>query len=113
RPTRGVRASPRTVAPPRSLDAPPERSRMAWLLLVVAGLLEIVWAIALKYTDGFTRWLPSVLTVVAAALSFVLLSLAMRHLPVGTAYAVWVGVGTLGVAAICMSPRRVSESLAR
>jgi len=86
---------------------------MAWLLLVVAGLLEIVWAIALKYTDGFTRWLPSVLTVVAAALSFVLLSLAMRHLPVGTAYAVWVGVGTLGVAAIGIALLGESASPAR
>jgi quaternary ammonium compound-resistance protein SugE len=86
---------------------------MAWLLLVAAGLLEIVWAIALKYADGFTRLWPSVLTVVAAALSFVLLSIAMRHLPVGTAYAVWVGVGALGVAAVGIAVLGESASPAR
>lgn len=86
---------------------------MAWLLLVAAGLLEIVWAIALKYADGFTRLWPSALTVVAAALSFVLLSIAMRHLPVGTAYAVWVGVGALGVAAVGIAVLGESASPAR
>ena len=73
---------------------------MAWLILLVAGLLEIVWAIAMKHAEGFTRWWPSVITVVAAVASMVLLALAMRHLPVGTAGAVGVGVGVLGVAAI-------------
>ncbi|WP_437811467.1 quaternary ammonium compound efflux SMR transporter SugE [Sorangium sp. So ce1078] len=71
---------------------------MAWTLLIGAGLLEIVWAIALKYTDGFTRLWPSVLGVAGAALSFFLLSVSLKTLPVGTAYAVWVGVGALGVA---------------
>lgn len=73
---------------------------MAWLILIVAGLLEIVWATALRYSEGFTRWWPSLLAVVTAALSFVLLAAAMKYLPIGTAYAVWVGVGVLGVAAI-------------
>lgn len=86
---------------------------MAWLLLVAAGLLEIVWATALKYADGFTRLWPSALTVVAAGLSFVLLSLAMRHLPVGTAYAVWVGVGAIGVAAVGITVLGESASPAR
>jgi quaternary ammonium compound-resistance protein SugE len=73
---------------------------MAWLLLVAAGLLEIVWATALGYSEGFTRWWPSLLAVVTAALSFLLLAAAMKHLPIGTAYAVWVGVGALGVATV-------------
>ena len=71
---------------------------MAWLLLVGAGLLEIVWAIALKYSAGFTRFWPSAIAVVAAIVSIVMLSLAVKSLPVGTAYAVWVGIGALGVA---------------
>ena len=71
---------------------------MAWAVLVGAGLLEIVWAIALKHADGFTRFWPSVVGLVAAAVSFVMLSSALRSLPVGTAYAVWVGIGALGVA---------------
>lgn len=75
---------------------------MPWILLVVAGLLEVGWAIGLKYTEGFTRWWPSVGTVVAMAGSVVLLGLAMRSLPVGTAYAVWVGVGAVGTALLGM-----------
>ena len=71
---------------------------MAWFLLVGAGLLEIVWAIALKYSAGFTRLWPSAIAVVAAVVSIVMLSLAVKSLPVGTAYAVWVGIGALGVA---------------
>lgn len=69
---------------------------MAWTLLVVAGLFEIGWAIGLKYTEGFTRPLPTVLTVAAMAASVALLGLAMRQLPVGTAYAVWTGIGSVG-----------------
>ncbi|PPE74523.1 quaternary ammonium compound-resistance protein SugE [Solimonas fluminis] len=69
---------------------------MSWLLLVLAGLFEIGWAIGLKYTEGFTRPLPTVLTVGAMAISLGLLGLAMRSLPVGTAYAVWVGIGAAG-----------------
>jgi quaternary ammonium compound-resistance protein SugE len=68
----------------------------AWLLLVIAGLLETVWAIGLKYTDGFSRWLPSSIVIVAMVVSVVLLGLAMRDLPAGTAYAVWVGIGAAG-----------------
>lgn len=71
---------------------------MSWLLLFIAGLLEVVWAIGLKYTDGFTRLLPSLVTVAAMAGSFYLLSHALRVIPIGTAYAVWVGIGAIGTA---------------
>ena len=71
---------------------------MAWTILIGAGLLEIVWAIALKYADGFTRFWPSAIGLTAAVASFVMLSVALKSLPVGTAYAVWVGIGVLGVA---------------
>ncbi|MEO3757167.1 SMR family transporter [Mycobacterium sp. B14F4] len=71
---------------------------MAWLILVVAGLLEIVWAIALKQSEGFSRPGPSVVGVGAAVLSFFLLTVALRQLPAGTGYAVWVGIGAVGVA---------------
>ena len=71
---------------------------MNWLILITAGLLEIGWAIGLKYTEGFTRVWPTVGTLVAMVLSVVLLSIAMKSLPVGTAYAVWVGVGAVGTA---------------
>jgi quaternary ammonium compound-resistance protein SugE len=70
----------------------------AWVLVAVAGLLEIVWAVALKMSDGFTRLVPSVVTVLGAGASFWALAVAMRSLPAGTAYAVWVGIGALGVA---------------
>lgn len=73
---------------------------MAWLLLIVAGLCEIVWAIGLKYAEGFTRFWPSVATVVAMLVSIVLLGYAMKSLPVGTSYAVWVGIGAVGTAAL-------------
>ena len=75
---------------------------MAWLILVVAGLLEIVWVIAFKYADGFTRLVPSVIGVVGAAASLFLLTRAMQSLPVGTAYAVWMGIGAFGVAIVGM-----------
>jgi quaternary ammonium compound-resistance protein SugE len=71
---------------------------MPWVLLIIAGLLEVCWAIGLKYTEGFTRPLPTVLTVLAIIGSMVLLSIAARSLPIGTAYAVWVGIGALGAA---------------
>ena len=71
---------------------------MAWLLLVLAGLFEVGWAIGLKYTDGFTRLWPTVGTVLAMVISLGLLGLAMKSLPVGTSYAVWVGVGAVGTA---------------
>jgi quaternary ammonium compound-resistance protein SugE len=75
---------------------------MAWFLLFVAGLLEVGWAIGLKYTEGFTRLWPSVATVTAMGLSVLLLGIAMKTLPVGTAYAVWVGVGAVGTAILGM-----------
>ncbi len=75
---------------------------MPWLLLVVAGLLEVGWAIGLKYTEGFTRVVPSVFTLAAMAGSVLLLGLAMKSLPVGTSYAVWVGVGAVGTAILGM-----------
>lgn len=75
---------------------------MAWGLLIVAGLLEVGWAIGLKYTEGFTRFWPSVGTVAAMVASMLLLGLAVRSLPVGTAYAVWVGVGAVGTAVLGM-----------
>lgn len=71
---------------------------MAWLMLVVAGLLEVGWAIGLKASEGFSRPIPSVLTVIALAGSMVLLGLAVRTLPIGSAYAVWVGIGAVGAA---------------
>jgi len=69
---------------------------MAWIVLFIAGLFETCWAIGLKYTDGFTRLWPSVGTVVAMVVSVVLLGWSMRTLPVGTAYAVWTGIGAVG-----------------
>jgi len=69
---------------------------MSWLLLVIAGLLEAVWVVGIKYTEGFTKPLPSLLTIVGIVASMYLLALAVRTLPLGTAYAVWVGIGTFG-----------------
>lgn len=70
----------------------------AWLIVVIAGLLETGWALGLKYSEGFTKPVPSVLTIAGALVSFWLLSIAMKDLPVGTAYAVWVGIGAVGTA---------------
>ena len=75
---------------------------MAWILLVIAGILEVGWAIGLKYTEGFTRLWPSIGTATAMAASVGLLGVAMKSLPVGTAYAVWVGVGAVGTAILGM-----------
>lgn len=69
-----------------------------WVLILLAGVMETGWAMGLKYSEGFTKLVPSVLTIAGALASFWLLSLAMRDLPVGTAYAVWVGIGTVGTA---------------
>ncbi|MEN3371598.1 quaternary ammonium compound efflux SMR transporter SugE [Dechloromonas sp. ZS-1] len=71
---------------------------MAWALLVIAGFLEVGWAIGLKYTEGFTKPWPSIFTITAMIISVVLLGIAMKFLPVGTSYAVWVGVGAVGTA---------------
>ncbi len=69
---------------------------MNWFLLFVAGLFEVVWAIGLKHTEGFTRLTPSLVTIAAMGISFYVLSVALRTLPLGTAYAVWVGIGAVG-----------------
>jgi quaternary ammonium compound-resistance protein SugE len=71
---------------------------MAWIILIIAGLFEIGWAVGLKYTEGFTRIVPTGLTVVSMIISLGLLGLALRTLPLGTAYAIWTGVGTVGTA---------------
>ncbi|MCX4676939.1 multidrug efflux SMR transporter [Streptomyces sp. NBC_01433] len=75
---------------------------MAWVLLIIAGLLEVGWAIGMKYTDGFTRLWPSVFTGLGIAASMVLLSQAAKTLPIGTAYGVWVGIGAAGAAVVGM-----------
>ncbi len=69
---------------------------MSWGILFLAGIFEIFWAIGLKYSDGFTKLIPTIFTVVTMMLSFYLLSLALKSLPIGTAYAIWVGIGTIG-----------------
>lgn len=73
---------------------------MAWIVLLAAGLLEVGWAVGLKYTEGFTRLVPSLLTAAAMAASLGLLGLALKTLPLGTAYAVWTGIGTIGTAVL-------------
>ncbi|MFH3478969.1 DMT family transporter [Xanthobacter variabilis] len=73
---------------------------MAWVYLLAAGFTEIAWAVGIKYSEGFTRFWPSVLTIGAIALSLLLLSLALRGIPLGTAYAVWAGIGTVGTALV-------------
>ncbi|MHA3893563.1 DMT family transporter [Acinetobacter sp. GXMZU3951] len=69
---------------------------MAWMMLLLAGIFEVVWAYAMKMSDGFTRLVPSAITVVFMVLSFVLLAYAMRSLPLGTAYTIWTGIGAVG-----------------
>lgn len=73
---------------------------MSWFYLLLAGLMEVGWAVGLKYTDGFTRFWPSLLTAVAIVASMIFLALALRTLPMGTAYAVWTGIGTVGTVAL-------------
>src|SRR5687768_7703871 len=86
---------------------------MAWLYLFVAGLLEVAWAVGLKYTEGFTRLWPSVWTLAALALSMLLLAAAVRTLPLGTAYAVWTGIGAVGTALLGIILFGESASAAR
>jgi quaternary ammonium compound-resistance protein SugE len=86
---------------------------MAWVLLVVAGFFEVGWAIGLKYTEGFTRFWPSAGTLAAMVLSVVLLGMAMKSLPVGTSYAVWVGVGAVGTAILGIVLFHESASIGR
>lgn len=94
-------------------DGPALEPKMSWLILLIAGLLEVVWAIGLKYTHGFTRLTPSVITVTAMVASVVLLSWAMKTLPVGTAYAIWTGIGAVGAAVAGIVLLGESASLAR
>lgn len=86
---------------------------MAWVYLTVAGLFEIGWAIGLKYSHGFSRPVPSLLTVAAMVMSVWLLSIAMKSIPVGTAYAVWTGIGAIGVAILGMVLFGESREVAR
>lgn len=86
---------------------------MAWLILLAAGLLEVVWAIGLKYTQGFSRLMPTVVTVIAMIASMGLLGLAVRSLPIGTAYAVWTGIGTVGTVLVGILVFGESASLLR
>lgn len=75
---------------------------MNWIYLLIAGILEVGWAIGLKYTDGWTKLYPSILTVIGMTASFYFLSLALKSLPIGTAYAIWTGIGTVGAAVLGM-----------
>ncbi len=75
---------------------------MAWFTLFIAGLLEVGWAIGLKYSEGFTKPIPSILTVIGMILSFFLLSISLKTLPVGTAYTIWTGIGAIGTAILGM-----------
>jgi len=84
-----------------------------WILLLVAGLLEVVWAVGLKYTDGFTRLLPSAVTITAMIASVWLLALALRGIPVGTGYAVWTGIGAVGTAILGIVLFNEAATLAR
>ncbi len=86
---------------------------MAWVVLFVAGLFEIGWAVGLKYADGFTRLWPSVFVAASLALSMGLLGLALRTLPLGTAYAVWTGIGTVGTAVLGVALFREPATAAR
>jgi len=85
----------------------------AWLIVLAAGLLEIVWATGLRFTDGFSRLLPTVVVLALAWLSFYLLAVAMRDIPMGTAYAIWTGIGATGVAVLGILWFKEPASLAR
>lgn len=73
---------------------------MAWVLLISAGVLEIVWLISMKYSDGFTKLIPSMITIFVSGISFFMLSIALRSIPSGTAYVVWTGIGAIGTAIV-------------
>lgn len=101
--TCGLQSAGTTPHNPKGAGRPAEGGpQVAWVYLVVAGLFEIGWAIGLKYTEGFSRLVPSALTVAAMVASVVLLGIALRELPVGTGYAVWTGIGTVGTALLGM-----------
>ncbi|MGS1076577.1 quaternary ammonium compound efflux SMR transporter SugE [Pseudoxanthomonas beigongshangi] len=86
---------------------------MAWVYLVLAGLLEVVWAMGLKYSEGFSRLWPSVVTVVAMVASFWLLATALKQIPLGTGYAIWVGIGAVGTALLGMLVLKEPATVAR
>lgn len=86
---------------------------MAWILLILAGLAEVVWAVGLKYTEGFTKVVPSVVTIAFMVISVWLLAIALRTIPLGTGYAVWVGIGAVGTAIAGMILFGESKSVAR
>jgi len=86
---------------------------MAWVYLVLAGVLEVVWAVGLKYSEGFSKFWPSVITLVATVASFWLLALALKHLPLGTGYAIWVGIGAVGTAFVGMLIFKEPATVAR
>ena len=86
---------------------------MAWVYLFIAGLLEVGWAIGMKYSDGFTRLWPSVLTIASIAVGLFLLSLSLKAIPIGTAYAVWAGIGTVGTALVGIAFFSESADIAR
>lgn len=86
---------------------------MAWVYLVIAGVFEVVWAIGLKYSEGFSRMVPSTITVIGMIISFYFLSLATKALPIGTAYAVWTGIGAVGAVIIGMLVFHEPRNLAR
>lgn len=86
---------------------------MAWVYLVLAGLLEVVWAMGLKYSEGFSRLWPSLITVVAMVASFWLLATALKQIPLGTGYAVWVGIGAVGTALLGMLVLKEPATVAR
>jgi len=95
------RRRPGAKAPGRFFFVPKSRSNaMAWIYLLVAGLFEVVWAIGLKYTEGWTRLWPSVGTLAAMAVSFWCLSQSLKSIPIGTGYAIWTGIGAVGAAAL-------------
>jgi len=85
----------------------------SWILLLIAGLLEVVWAIGLKYTEGFSKLMPSVITITAMIASVWLLALALKGIPVGTGYAVWTGIGAVGTAILGIALFGEAASLAR
>lgn len=86
---------------------------MAWLYLIVAGIFEVVWATTLKYTNGFTKLYPSIITLIAMSVSFIFLSISLKYLPMGTAYAVWTGIGAVGAVILGMLFFGESQSIMR
>ncbi len=86
---------------------------MNWLILFIAGLFEIMWAVGLKYTEGFTKPVPSILTIISMVISMGLLSYSVKHIPVGTAYAIWTGIGAVGTAIMGIILFKESKELIR